>query len=963
MPSLQGLGRHVREAINEAERGAPDISLGAQIQTALVRAQLRALAAEGDQTAIQLLAKLDAAPAEREAAALRERLNKHVVRIGVVLDKSFTGSLRGLAQLDHAVTRTTGEITRHTATVGAATLKYAAFAGVLAQAISLTGGLGAAAATASGSLLVLPAVGIAAAAALNTLRLGVDGLSDALKAETTTDYAKAVEKFPPAMRETTDAVRALRPQLDGLQLDVQSRLFAALGGEVTRLGGTYLPVLRHGLADVAGGFNHAAHEVALFAREGRTVDDVRLILDNTGQSVRALSGGAAPLLRALRDIAAVGSDFLPGFASGFADAATSFAEFISHARETGQLREWLSAGLSALSDFFTTLGNVAGIVFTVLQAANTHGAGLLQTLSALTGSVLAFLRSTEGTVALQQFFTGLSAAGAGLLTLLGAIGRAVAADVVPAIGQLGPVVGQAFALLAAGAEPAAKILAALAPLAGVAAHALAALLVPALGAVSGMVAELAPVVGQLVAELVGGALADTIRELTPELIELARAAAPLVVQIGRLLVQAVRTATPALVELLGALVPIAAELGGALLEAIAAVLPLIAQLAGVWTDVLLTAWEAARPVLPVLVEAVRALAEALSTGLAAATPQLVQIGQLLGQTLATALTGLLPLLPPLVEALVRFWAEGLLPMTPLLLQLVAELLPSLIPLLVELLPVVLQAIQIMTVWNAGLLKLAAIFTDHVIPVLRYWLDEVVRPVFRNVVDVVSGALRIVQGVINFALGAITGNWDRAWSGLREAVSGAWSFVRSGVELGVRSLLGFLGGLPGQMLGALGDLGSLLLEAGKNVIRGLLRGIESMIGSVRSKLSELTDLLPDWKGPPTRDAKLLHANGVLIMRSLVDGFESEEPAVRRYLTDLIGRLPALVAPASAVQPDSVVPHRFNPSTSQGVRSTTSEDVAALVDAVRELAARPVVVQVGATEIARATAEGTQVLSRR
>ncbi|GAB2992018.1 hypothetical protein GCM10027184_52670 [Saccharothrix stipae] len=49
------------------------------------------------------------------------------------------------------------------------------------------------------------------------------------------------------MRETTDAVRALRPQFDGLRLDVQARLFSGLGGEVSRLGDRYLPVLRDGL--------------------------------------------------------------------------------------------------------------------------------------------------------------------------------------------------------------------------------------------------------------------------------------------------------------------------------------------------------------------------------------------------------------------------------------------------------------------------------------------------------------------------------------------------------------------------------------------------------------------------------------------------------------------------------------------------------------------------------------------
>ncbi|GGU46841.1 hypothetical protein [Lentzea flava] len=215
----------------------------------------------------------------------------------------------------------------------------------------------------------------------------------------------------------------------------------------------------------------------------------------------------------------------------------------------------MSAGLSAVGDFLTTIANLGRIVFTVLSAANTHGASLFATLSALTGSMLAFLRSAEGTVALQQFFGGLNAAASGLLTLLQAVGRAFASDTVPAVGQLGASLGQAFTLLAAGAKPAAEILAVLAPLAGVAAQALASVLVPALGAVSGIAAELAPVVGELVQELVGGALADGIRELTPDLLELARAAKPLVAAIGRLLVQAVRTAVPALSALLEALTP------------------------------------------------------------------------------------------------------------------------------------------------------------------------------------------------------------------------------------------------------------------------------------------------------------------------------------------------------------------------------------------------------------------------
>ncbi|MER5262246.1 hypothetical protein ABTZ99_09225 [Actinosynnema sp. NPDC002837] len=928
-----------------------------------MRAQLAELARAGDQTAMRLLAQLDGRPAEEGFAALRRRLSGHSVTIHTVLDRSVGASVRGLAQLDRGVTGLTGSITAHTATVGAATLKYAALAGGIAQALGLMGGLGAAAGTAAGSLLIVPAVGIAAAAAVQALKLGVDGLNDALTADSAADYAKAVKDFPPAMRETTDAVRALRPALDGLKLDVQARLFEGLGGEVSRLGDRYLPVLRDGLVGIAEGYNQAARQAAGFAGEARTVDDVRLILDNTGQSVRALAGGVAPLLRAIRDIAAVGSEFLPGFASSLGEGAERFAQFIATARETGQLREWLSAGLSALGELATLVGNLARIVFTVLSAANTQGAGLLTTLNAVTGSMLTFLRSAEGTLALQQIFGGLGAVAAALLPLLSEVARVAASVLAPAVAQLGPMVAQGLAVLVAGVEPAGRVLAALAPLAGVAAQALASLLVPAVELLAGVTAELAPAVSLLVGELVGGALADGVRTLAPALIGLARAAAPLIVQLGQLLVQAVNIAAPALANLLRVLTPIAVQVGGALLTALAAVLPLVGQLADVWAQVLLAGLTAALPVLPVIVSTVQRLAEVLSVGLAAATPTLVQIGQLLGETLTVGLTGLLPLLPPLVEGLLRITTEGLLPLTPLLLQLASELLPSVLQLVALLVPVIVQATGVLATWTAMFAAVATEVTSKLIPTLRFLIDDVVAPIFARIVDTVSGALRAIQGVLDLAMGVITGDWSRAWSGVRDIVSGAWQAIRSGVDLATGGLISFVAGIPGRLLGALGDLGSLLVEAGKNLIRGLLRGIESMINSLRDKLAQVTNLLPSWKGPPERDRVLLRGNGRLIMRGLLSGLEAEEPAVRAYLSDLTARIPRMAATegtSGRTAPERVITRSTTASEATG---TTPPEWGDLVDAVRELAARPVVVQVGATEIARATADGERILSRR
>ncbi|NUT93520.1 MAG: hypothetical protein HOY78_16010 [Saccharothrix sp.] len=960
LASVRGIRDSLDTEVDRAERNAPTIELGVTLRAGALRAEIAAATREASEQTVTLPATADTQPAAREVAELVRRESGRSIGLRVTLDRSLGAAVRGLAALDEGVNRSTATITRHTATVGLSTLRYAALTAAAGQVVTVLGGLGGAAATASGSLLLLPAAGLAAAAALGVLRLGTSGLADAFAETDPAKFAEAIAQMPPAMQATARAVRELQGDFGELRLEVQERLFANLGREVSDLGALYLPAVREGLGDMADSLNATARGFGLFAREAQTVEDVRTILDNSAISMGELSNGVAPVLSGLRDIAAVGSSFLPALASGLAEGATNFGAFIAQARQTGELEQWISGGLSALGELFTLLGNLVRIVGAVFAAADTGGASLLGTLTALTGSLAAFLSTGQGRLALQQIFSGLGAVTAALLPLLVAVGQTVATVVAPAVAQLGPMVAQALGVLVAGVGPAGQILAALAPLAGTAAQAVASLLVPALGAVSGVVAELAPALQVVAGELVGGALAEGVRELSPALIALAKAAAPLIVQFGRLLVQAVQVAAPALANLLRVLTPIAVQIGGALLTALAAVLPLVGQLADVWAQVLLAGLTAALPVLPVIVSTVQRLAEVLSVGLAAATPSLVLIGQLLGETLSVGLQGLLPLLPPLVEGLLRITTEGLLPLTPVLLQLVSELLPSVLQLVALLVPVIVQATGVLATWTAMFAGVAAEVTEKLIPVLRFLIDNVVVPIFQRIVDTVSGALRFLQGILDVVMGVITGDWSRAWSGVKDIVSGAWQAIVSVVDLATGGLVSFVAGIPGRLLGALGDLGSLLVEAGKNLIRGLLRGIESMINSVRDKLAQLTNLLPSWKGPPERDAKLLRGNGVLIMRGLISGLEQEEPAVRRYLLDLTRSIPQQTTPNGAAAP--IRPGRVT-ATAAGAGGVQAADLAEFTAAVRELAARPVIVQVGATEIARATAEGERVLARR
>jgi len=88
----------------------------------------------------------------------------------------------------------------------------------------------------------------------------------------------------------------------------------------------------------------------------------------------------------------------------------------------------------------------------------------------------------------------------------------------------------------------------------------------------------------------------------------------------------------------------------------------------------------------------------------------------------------------------------------------------------------------------------------------------------------------------------------------------------------------------------GNLGSLLVSAGRNIIRGLINGINNMIGSLKSKLNQITNMIPNWKGPERVDRQLLFDTGRTIMGGLEHGITAGLPGLRSTLRDVTREIP-------------------------------------------------------------------------
>lgn len=206
----------------------------------------------------------------------------------------------------------------------------------------------------------------------------------------------AMSKLSPKAQEFVKAVLAQAGAWKEVKFAVQDALFDNAAAAVTQLANRYLPILKTGMVGIATEVNGVGMQFKNFLLEAQTTKDVATIFDNTKLSVKALGPGLIAIVQMFRDIAAVGSDFLPGLAGGFSEAAKKAAEFVKQARESGKLKEFMQEGIDAAKVLFEVLKNIGSIFITIFQAFDQTGGGTLQLLRDLTGQLDDFLKSAEG---------------------------------------------------------------------------------------------------------------------------------------------------------------------------------------------------------------------------------------------------------------------------------------------------------------------------------------------------------------------------------------------------------------------------------------------------------------------------------------------------------------------------------------------------------------------------------------
>lgn len=223
-------------------------------------------------------------------------------------------------------------------------------------------------------------------------------------------------------------------------------------------------------------------------------------------------------------------------------------------------------------------------------------------------------------------------------------------------------------------------------------------------------------------------------------------------------------------------------------------------------------------------------------------------------------------------------------------------------------------------------------------------DEIIRvaqTAFGTLKTIVANTLRIVQGVIDVFVGVFTGDWNRAWNGIKGIVSGAL----------------------GNVLAIARNFGPLLLAAAKTlgtaILTGIQTGVVNLVTWIRGKMN-------DFRQTVVNAASQVYGNALGVGKQVVAGiaagiYGAGEAAVKAAIGWLASLIPGWAKKLLGIgSPSRVMADQVGMPISLGIAAGIEEG-AAKIESALDQAITAALDKVKATVESRRTSFGTAFAS--
>ncbi|MER6199821.1 hypothetical protein ABT234_20930 [Streptomyces sp. NPDC001586] len=525
---------------------------------------------------------------QQDAEGRLRRLDGTFANLGERMSMGFAEAERGGRRFSMSLSGITGAL----GGLGGAAMSVGKMAAMFGAAAPAAAGM---AATIGA---IAPAAGVAVTGlfamqlATQAVKIGMQGVGDAVGAAMDPSdpeaYAEALKKLAPNAQAFVKEVRALQPELKGLQQGVQNALFEDLDQTLRDMGKSTLPVLKTHLVEAATTMRFMAQGVGDAAVRLSENGTLGKALHGANEGLANLSAAPGQVVQALVQIGAAAAPSFARLTAAARDGLGSLSGKLDKAFESGAMQTAIEKAIGLIKQIGEVAGNVFSILGSVFNAAQTSGGGMLGVLRDVSGALATAFASPGVQDGLKAIFETMATLGKTIAPLFAQALRAIA-PVFTALGPpiqrliqtIGPILGQVIGalgpVLATAATAVGALLDAVSPLLPVIGSLITGLLpalTPLLTLVAGIFQRLAPLVAQL-AGILMSALAPILAALLPALTPIVDA-----------LLVLVDAVMPIVSAQMTAFAPLVAQLAGMFAQLMVALGPVIAQLILLVADVL-----------------------------------------------------------------------------------------------------------------------------------------------------------------------------------------------------------------------------------------------------------------------------------------------------------------------------------------------------------------------------------------
>ena len=179
----------------------------------------------------------------------------------------------------------------------------------------------------------------------------------------------------------------------------------------------------------------------------------------------------------------------------------------------------------------------------------------------------------------------------------------------------------------------------------------------------------------------------------------------------------------------------------------------------------------------------------------------------------------------------------------------------------------------------------------------------VEDVWNGIKDAVSNAIDAVKNTVENVLNSIKDFFSNAWNAATETVSNAWDNITNAVSDGVNNVINFVKDIPNKIKGFFSNAGSLLLDAGRNIINGLIDGItgavSGAISAVQNAVGSIIDGAKSFLGIASPSTVFRDEIGKYIPEGLAIGIERSTPDATKAIQGMTDSLMVQAQPLVGV----------------------------------------------------------------